>query len=66
VIVVNHRDCGAAKIAYGEAKVANPAVEKETHKEALLEFRRQLTEKFPALGAQLGLMALDGTLETFA
>jgi hypothetical protein len=66
VIVVNHRDCGAAKIAYGEAKVANPAVEKETHKEALLEFRRQLNEKFPALGAQLGLMALDGTVETFA
>jgi carbonic anhydrase len=66
VIVVNHRDCGAAKIAYGEAKVANPAVEKETHKEALLEFRRQLNEKFPALGTQLGLMALDGTLETIA
>jgi carbonic anhydrase len=66
VIVVNHRDCGAAKIAYGEAKVANPAVEKETHKEALLEFRRQLNEKFPALGTQLGLMALDGSLETFA
>jgi carbonic anhydrase len=66
VIVVNHRDCGAAKIAYGEAKVANAAAETETHKEALLEFRRQLKEKFPALGAQLGLMALDGTLETFS
>ena len=66
VIAVNHRDCGAAKIAYGEAKVANPAAETETHKEALLEFRRQLKEKFPALGAQLGLMALDGTLETFS
>jgi len=46
--------------------VANPAVEKETHKEALLEFRRQLSEKFPALGTQLGLMALDGTMETFS
>jgi len=66
VIVVNHRDCGAAKIAYGEAKVANPAVEKETHIEALLEFRRQLSEKFPALQAQLGLMALDGTVESFS
>jgi hypothetical protein len=31
-----------------------------------MEFRRQLKEKFPALGAQLGLMALDGTLETFS
>ena len=66
VIVVNHRDCGAAKIAYGEANVANPAVETETHKQALLEFRRQLSEKFPAMQAQLGLMALDGTVETFS
>ena len=66
VIVVNHRDCGAAKIAYGEANVANPAVETETHKQALLEFRRQLSEKFPTMQAQLGLMALDGTVETFS
>ena len=65
-IVVNHRPCGVAKITYGEAKVANAAAGTKTHKEALLEFRRQLKEKFPALGAQLGLMALDGTLETFS
>jgi len=66
VIVVNHRDCGAAKIAYGDAMVATPAVETETHKQALMEFRRQLKEKFPALGAQLGLMSLDGKLELFS
>jgi carbonic anhydrase len=30
VIAIDHRDCGAAKIAYGEAKVANPQVETET------------------------------------
>lgn len=66
VIVVNHRDCGAAKIAYGEAKVATPAIETETHKEALLEFRRQLKERFPAMDSKLGLMALDGKLEMFS
>lgn len=66
VIVVNHRDCGAAKIAYGEARVASPAAETETHKEALLEFRRQLSEKFPTMGSHLGLMALDGSMETFS
>ena len=27
VIAIDHRDCGAAKIAYGEAKVANPEIE---------------------------------------
>jgi len=66
VIVVNHRDCGAAKIAYGEAKVANPEIETQTHKEALLEFRRQLKERFPAMDSKLGLISLDGKLETFS
>src|SRR5205807_7878834 len=32
VIAIDHRDCGAAEIAYGEAKVANPAIETETHR----------------------------------
>ncbi len=66
VIVVNHRDCGAAKIAYGDAKVADAAVETSTHKEALMEFRKQLKEKHPNLGVQLSLMSLDGKLEQFA
>src|SRR6516225_3132516 len=35
VIAIDHRDCGAARIAYGEAKVANPQVETETHRAAL-------------------------------
>lgn len=66
VVVVNHRDCGAAKIAYGDAKVANAAVETETHKEALMEFRKQLKEKHPNLGVELRLMSLDGKIEQFA
>jgi carbonic anhydrase len=55
VIVINHRDCGAAKIAYGEAKVATPEAETETHKAALKEFRRQLSQ----------MMSLDGKIEMF-
>ena len=66
VIVVNHRDCGAAKIAYGAEKVSDPAVETETHKAALLEFRRQLKENQPELGVELGLMSLDGKVELFS
>lgn len=66
VVVVNHRDCGAAKIAYGDAKVANAAVETVTHKEALMEFRKQLKEKHPNLGVELRLMSLDGKIEQFA
>ena len=54
VIVVNHRPCGVAKIAYGEAKVANAAAGTETHKEALLEFRLQLKEKVVRTGRSIG------------
>lgn len=66
VIVINHRDCGAAKIAYGEAAVATPAKETETHKAALLEFKRQLKVRQPTLTAELGLMSLDGKVESFS
>ena len=66
VIVVNHRDCGAAKIAYGAEKVATPEAETATHKAALLEFKKQLNEKQPKMGVQLGLMSLDGKLEIFS
>jgi len=45
VIAINHRDCGAAKIAYGEDKVANQQVETETHKAALMELRKQVNER---------------------
>ena len=66
VIVVNHRDCGAAKIAYGEAAVATPAAETATHKNALLTFKAELAKRQPKMGSQLGLMALDGKVELFS
>ena len=65
VIAINHRDCGAAKIAYGEPKVANCEIETETHKAALDEFRRQVAERQPKLAVETGLMALDGKVEMF-
>jgi hypothetical protein len=66
VIAIDHRDCGAAKIAYGEAKVANPQVETETHRMALAEFRKQVGARHPQLGVETGLMALDGKMEMFS
>src|SRR5688500_13132300 len=63
VIVINHRDCGAAEIAYGKAAVANAEAETKTHREALAEFRKQLKERHPKLGAETGIMSLDGKLQ---
>jgi carbonic anhydrase len=65
VIAINHRDCGAAKIAYGEASVANAAIETETHKAALAEFRKEVAQRHPGLAVETHLMALDGSVETF-
>jgi carbonic anhydrase len=66
VIAMNHRDCGAAKIAYGPEKVANKEIETATHKAALMEFKKQVSERQPKLQVELGLMALDGSVDTFS
>ena len=66
VIAMDHRDCGAAKIAYGAAKVANPQAETDTHKAALVQFRKEVVKRHPKLQVELGLMALDGKVESFA
>jgi carbonic anhydrase len=65
VIALDHRDCGAAKIAYGAAKVATPEAETATHRAALAEFRKQVGKRHPKLAVETGLMALDGKVEMF-
>lgn len=66
VIAINHRDCGAAKIAYGPEKVANAAIETETHRSALMEFRKEVGDRHPKLAVETGLMALNGKTEMFS
>ncbi len=65
VIVVNHRDCGAAGIAYGAESIATPAAESALHRRVFEEFRTQLTQRQPGMGVEGGLMALDGSIEMF-
>jgi hypothetical protein len=66
VIAMNHRDCGAAKIAYGADAVKDRATETETHKAALMEFKKQVAEKQPSLKVELGLMDVGGKVEMFS
>ena len=63
VIAINHRDCGAAKIAYGDAAVADAQKETETHRAALADFRKQVGVNQPKLEVVTGIMALDGKFE---
>ena len=66
VIAIDHRDCGAAKIAYGADKVADPKIETETHRTAMASFRKQVGDRHPELKVETGLMALNGKIEMFA
>ena len=66
VIAMNHRECGAATMAYGKAKVANAQIETETHKASLMQFRKEVNKRHPKMQVELGLIGLDGKVETFA
>jgi carbonic anhydrase len=61
VIAIDHRDCGAAKIAYGDASIATPEAEDATHRAALAQFRREVGQRQPQLKVETLLMALDGS-----
>ena len=63
VVALTHRDCGAAKLAFGDAGVANRAQETASHAEALRAFRAEVSRRQPALTTIAGIMALDGTVE---
>jgi carbonic anhydrase len=63
VIAIDHRDCGAAKIAYGEDSIADPQIETKTHREVLAEFREAVIRHHPQLTIETGQMALDGTVQ---
>src|SRR4051794_7727306 len=65
VVAIDHRDCAAAEIAYGEAAVADPARETETHRQALAQFRQEVGKRHPNMVVETGLMALDGSMEMF-
>jgi carbonic anhydrase len=65
VIAIDHRDCGAARIAYGAESVADSSTETDTHKRALMAFRKDVQRWHPGLGVETGLMALSGNIEMF-
>ncbi|CAH0291228.1 hypothetical protein [Roseomonas sp. CECT 9278] len=63
VMAVTHRDCGAAKLAFGEAALATRAQETATHAEALAAFRAEATRRQPDLQVVTAVMDLDGTIQ---
>ena len=66
VIVLDHRNCGAYKVILGEDYAGDPAAETRIHAEMLHRLRAAIHHAHPKLAVKLGLMALDGTVETIA
>ena len=64
LIVINHKDCGAAKIANGK-KEFTPVNEKKIHQESFLKIKKQIKKKFPKLKVELNLISLDSKITKF-
>jgi carbonic anhydrase len=60
VIVLDHRDCGAFKVAFGDDYKGQGAAETAQHKTVMEQVKAKLATTNPDLTAQFYLMALDG------
>ena len=58
LIVINHTDCGAAKIANGKKKF-NSLNEDEIHKVSFKKLKKIVKKKFPKLKIDLNLMTIN-------
>ena len=57
LIVINHRDCGAAKIVNGKKKF-NSIIENKIHIDSFKEIKKNLNKKFPALKIYFKILSL--------
>jgi carbonic anhydrase len=66
VIVIDHRDCGAYKLAMGAEAVDTPAKETAVHTATIAAFAKQVKAKHGTLGVKAYIMSLDGKTEAVA
>ena len=66
VIVMNHRDCGAAELAFGAESIANREAETALHRRIFASFQAQLTLRQPKAAFLGGLIGLDGRFDQLA
>jgi len=64
LIVINHKDCGAAKIV-NEKKEFNPANEKNIHQNSFSKLKKEIKKRFPKLKVELNLIDLDSKVIKF-
>ena len=57
LIVINHRDCGAAKIVNGKKKFTS-IIENKIHKDSFKKIKKNLNKKFPNLKIYFKILSL--------
>ena len=64
LIVINHKDCGAAKIANGK-KEFSETNEKKIHKDSFSKLKKEIKKRFPKLKVESNLMSLESKITKF-
>lgn len=64
VIAIDHRDCGAYKLAFGKDYGKAPDEETEIHTKVMTDFRDMVKKQQPTVEVELLLMWLDGHVQT--
>ena len=64
LIVINHRDCGAAKIINGK-KNFSKINETKVHKNSFKKIKKKFKKKYPKLKIEFKLISLNKRIEKF-
>ena len=64
LIVINHRDCGAAKIV-NRKKNFSKVNEMKVHLSSFKKIKKIFKKKYPKLSIELKLISLNSKVETF-
>jgi len=64
LMVINHRDCGAAKIINGKKKFSND-IETHIHRESLQKIKKLFKNKYPRLSIELNIISLNKKVDTY-
>ena len=64
LIVINHRDCGAAKIINGNKEFSR-INETKIHKESFKKIKKIFKKKYPKLSIELNIISLNTRIERY-
>ena len=64
LIVINHRDCGAAKIINGKKNFSYD-IETKIHRESFQKMKKLFKKKYPKLNIELNIISLNKKIETY-